>query len=233
VKRSLDQIERVFGFSVLVGTESATLEGERIIGKWAAHPRVWRGGKPTLTERFLGVPSWDPDSILRFTKDFGPLTYPLEKWSEGGAFEFSLKDWAKKQSGLFWWWDSFAARVSLPSTTVVAPVVVETTARDQFQIGRGSITFRCANIEHYIGLEIATLPPELLRTCLNTDCNRRFIARDSRERYCSDKCSATGRNRAKLRYWNEHKEEFLEDRKQQRAKDNKKRRRKHVASQKR
>lgn len=236
MSRSLDTIQRVFGLSVLVGTASARLEGERIIGKWAEHPRVWRGGKPTLTERLLGVASWDTGAILRFTKNFGPLSYPFE--TKDRNFEFSLTDWTKKQGDLFFWWDLFAGRIAsslgpLTEATVVGPTVVETTARDQFNIDRGSITFRCANIKHYIELEIATLPSELLRTCLNPDCNRRFIARDSREKYCSDKCTTAGRNRAKLRYWDEHKKEILADRKQQRAKRSKKRRKKHGTSQKR
>jgi len=219
-------------FSVRVGAESAELQDEdRIVGKWAMSLRVWVGGAPTITERFLNSPS-DAESILRFTRQFGPLSYPLEKDpSKDRSFEFRLDDWRREQKRLTAWWDMFAGLASTPNATVIAPTVIEVIPRDQFQIDRTGLTFLCANLKHYMSLEIAALPAERLRRCLGIGCPRRFFARDLREKYCSDRCSATERRRAKLRYWDKNKQELLAERKQRRLRKSSRRRKKNGTSQ--
>jgi hypothetical protein len=185
--------------------------------------RVWSGRAPTLSERFLNSPS-DAESILRFTKWFGPLSYPFERDpSKTRSFQFHVDEWRESQKKLAWWWDMFAGLASMPATTQIAPTVIETVPRDQFQIDPQGLTFRCATLRHYMSLEVAGFPATRLRTCGRVGCGQRFVARDLREKYCSDRCSATEKNRAKLRYWNAHKDTFLAERKEQRLKRRKRR----------
>ena len=101
-------------------------------------------------------------------------------------------------------------------TTIIIPTVIETKPRDQFQIDRTGLTFRCANVLHFMTLEIAALPVERLRRCQSEGCGTRFVARDLREQYCSELCKTKQRNRAKLRYWDAHKQTLLAERKKER-----------------
>jgi len=115
------------------------------------------------------------------------------------------------------WWDTRASVASLAQKAHVHPTIFETIPRDQFQIDRKDLIFQCANLKHYIDLEIAGFDRERLRCCRRNGCNKRFLARDLRERYCSDLCSAIERNRAKLRYWDKHKKKLLAVRKEKRS----------------
>jgi hypothetical protein len=210
----LDTFEQPLRFSVLVGTESAGLKGgDRIIGKWQPVPRKWRGSSArTLSEEFLNC-STDAQSVLHFTAKYGPLGDPF---CPGRSFEFALADWREEQRKEARWWDMFAQFVNLPETTIIAPATIETVPRDQFQIGRTGLTFQCANLLHFISLEIAALPVERLRRCQREGCTQRFVAHDLREKYCSELCKTKTRNSAKLRYWEAHKPEILAERKKER-----------------
>jgi hypothetical protein len=220
----LDIIGGRIQFSVLVGTESVEVKGgDRIIGKWQPSPREWPAGRArTLSEEFLNC-STDAQSVLRFTKKYGPLGYPF---GLPRSFEFALADWRKEQTKVAIWWDMFASFTNLPKTTIIAPATIEAIPRDQFQIGRTGLTFRCANLLHFMSLEIAALPVERLRRCQREGCNQRFVAHDLREKYCSELCKTKERNKAKLRYWETHKPGILAERKKERLRA--RRRRKNV-----
>src|SRR6516164_2478687 len=129
-------------FSVLVGAESAELRGgDQIAGSWHPNLRVWppAGKRRTLTEEFLNCP-YDAESILHFTRKYGALTYPIGRTR---SFEFSLADWRKEQARVASWWDMTASLANEPGTTIIRPTVIETKPRDQFQIDRTGLTFRC------------------------------------------------------------------------------------------
>lgn len=97
-------------------------------------------------------------------------------------------------------------RPPIPST------VVEAVPRDLFRIDKTGLTYRCANLFHYMKLEIATVPCQRLRRSSRKGCGQRFIAHDLREKYCPESCKTEERNRAKLRYWNNNKRRFLAER---------------------
>ena len=120
----------------------------------------------------------------------------------------------------------FARIPNLPKSTIIAPTTIEAVPRDQFQIGRTELTFRCANLLHFMSLEIAAFPVERLRRCQRKGCTQRFVAHDLREKYCSELCKTKERNKAKLRYWVAHKPEILAERKKERIRA--RRRKNHV-----
>jgi hypothetical protein len=165
-----------------------------------------------MSEDFLNCHA-DAQSILRFTAKYGPLSSAFEP---SRPFEFSLASWRKEQATKAKWWDMFASFTTLPTTTIIAPATIEAVPRDQFQIGRTGLTFRCAHLLHFMSLEIAALPAERLRRCQREGCTQRYVAHDLREKYCSPLCKTEERNRAKLRYWEAHKAEILADRKKNR-----------------
>lgn len=211
---SLDIFGRRIRFSVLVGTESAELKDvDWIVGSWHPHLREWPTGRVrTMSETFLNC-SPDAYSILNFTKRYGALTYPIGRTR---SFEFSLADWRREQARMASSWDRHASVANLPLTATIGPTVIEAVPRDQFQIERTRLTFRCATLRHFMALEIASIPAERLRTCKGEGCGQRFVAHDLRDRYCSESCKAKERNKAKLRYWDAHKYELLAERKKKR-----------------
>jgi hypothetical protein len=162
-----------------------------------------------MAEEFLNCAT-DGQSILHFTKKYGALTYPIGRTR---SFEFSLADWRREQARVASSWDRHASVASLPDTVTIGATVIETLPRDQFQIERTGLTFLCADLRHFMVLEIASLPGERLRVCQCEGCIQRFVAHDLREKYCSESCKTTERNKAKLRYWDAHKQKFIAERK--------------------
>lgn len=201
----LDTNERRVRFSVLVSTSSAELVGaNQIVGKRIGS-KVWANRARSLTEEFLNCGD-DPQSILHFTKRYGPVN----DLSGRDQFQFDIGEWRKDQARLRRWWEVFAdyGRRSRQR----ASVVVEAVPRDLFRLDHKGLTYECANLSHYMVLEIASLPAQRLRRCYRQGCKHVFVARDLREKYCSDSCKTEERNRSKLRYWNEHKQSFLAER---------------------
>jgi hypothetical protein len=205
MKYNLDTSVHAIRFSVLVSTSRAELEGsDHVVGERTGSRRLVNRAR-SVTEEFLNCGS-DAQSILSFTCKYGPLRDPPGR----ERFQFDLANWRNEQKRLRGWWDMFAL-VSKDKSTISSRAV-ETVPHECFRIDSAGLTFECASLSHYMVLEIAALPSERIRICQREGCRSRFFANDLREKYCSESCKAVERNKAKLRYWNEHKQEFLAER---------------------
>jgi hypothetical protein len=203
----LDAMGRRVRFSVLVSTNSAELAGrDRIVGKRTGST-AWINRARSLSEEFLNCGD-DALSILRFTRKYGPLHEPPGR----DQFQFEIAAWKKDQSSLRVWWDMFAAYATRYKNPPTPSIVVEAVPRDRFRIDKTGLTYECANLRHYMTLEIVALPAQRLRRCYREGCRYRFVAHDLREKYCSESCKTAERNSAKLRYWNNNKQRFLAER---------------------
>jgi len=204
----LDSTERELQFWVLVGAD-ATSKGDQIVGKWRDSRHEWRGGSGrTLTEQFLNCPT-DPTSILRFTEKFGPLH---DRFGGGERFEFSVADWRRDQSRLKGTWWLFSAKGGPPADATA----IQVHPGEEFVIEAGALTYHCANLLSYMGLEIAFCPPDRLRSCERSGCNQHFVVADLKQKYCSETCAGLQRKQSKLEYWNRNKKRYLKAREQAR-----------------
>jgi hypothetical protein len=209
----LDSTERNIRFTVLVGRSTADADGERICGerKEAGRP----GAKSrSVTEDFLNC-GGNVASILSFTRRYGPLDEP----SGQRQFQFEIANWKEEQARIRFWWEMFA---KISTTSSIKSMVIDTRPHDQFRMGKEGLVFECASLLQYMRLEIASLPSERLRTCLREGCGLHFVAHDLKEKYCSGACKRVERNKAKLRYWNQHKAELLAERISRRKAERKK-----------
>src|SRR5215469_9113579 len=85
------------GFSTLAGSGDAELRGDEIVGHWRQGGALFYGFRGhTLVEDFV---NWgdDSQSILRFTRKFGPLNNPQQ---EDGKFRQLLQEWRRYQATL-------------------------------------------------------------------------------------------------------------------------------------
>jgi hypothetical protein len=180
--------------------------GHQIVGKRSSS-KAWINRARSLTEEFLNC-GQDAQSILHFTRKYGPL----HELPGRDQFQFDIAAWKKDQATLCMWWEMFAAYATRYKSPPTPSIVVEAVPRDLFRVDRTGLTYECANLIHYIKLEITAVPAQRLRRCSREGCGQRFIAHDLREKYCSESCKTQERNRAKLRYWNNNKRRFLAER---------------------
>jgi hypothetical protein len=205
----LDAIGQRVRFSVLVSTTSAELDGpgrDRIVGKRSGS-KAWVNRARSLTEEFLNSGD-DAQSILHFTKKYGPL----QESSGRDQFQFDIAEWKKDHARLRGWWEMFAEYATRYKKPPIPSTVVGVTSLDRFRVDKTGLTYECSNILKYMVLEIAAFPPERLRKCHRDGCKHRFVAHDLREKYCSEFCKTGEQNKAKLRYWNNNKQRLLAER---------------------
>ena len=180
-----------FRFYAPAGVANVRVEGENVIGKWAASWHRYYGERgATLAERFA---NWGRkhERILEFTKRHGPLTHspyhqPLE-------FSFSLESWTRNQWEFRKLWASMQqGRIGRTQQLEVGLV----------EIRNGWLHFGCGSLWDFMTIELLR-KPEKLRFCKRADCDHRyFTAQHGKEQYCSTDCANWAQSKWK-KQWHE------------------------------
>ena len=188
---------RDFRFCTLEGVEDVRLVGtNKIVGRFKATLDEFYGPpKRRLIEDFLNWPS-DPESVLRFTRKYGPLQdLPIAS----AEFEVHWLPWQLDQRRLRSLWQQ--RRVFELSDA-------ERTG-GSLALGKGWLTYRAANLFAFLYMDLTTCEPKRLRMCKRADCpTPYFIASHLKQRFCSDKCAESGQREWKRKWWMEHGHEW-------------------------
>lgn len=204
-----------FRIEVETGTSGITASAERITGVWLPNPKVLRAGssKRPIAAQLLNTAlrtTRDPKQILKFTRQYGPLTVPYRR---GVPFEFSINDWLFSVAKLEQFWRSIARA---NRKALAANIQLNLENGDQFRFATGELVFKTDKLHAFLALEIASFPANLVNLCQNfplaidlhwTDfCSSPyFIAGDGREKYCSEACARIAKRRRKLKWWNDNR----------------------------
>ena len=199
-----------FMLCALVGkVTEAKLSNDAIEGRFGM---IERKELPGLLENFLNWPD-DPESILRFTRRYGPVVLqPAKTWrpQHSQHWSFTLGRWRTFQGYLrsFWkmevdWWQKnpgIEANFPLQDGDVLEFVQAE---------GRGSddhVLIEIGNLSRFLELCVVALPGARLRRCKRTSedgCDTPyFVATHLKQDYCSDKCAHWAQKAVKRDWWN-------------------------------
>lgn len=172
------------------------LEADQVVGRWTLEvQRHYSSANETrLAERFVNLDG-SPDSILRFTRKYGPLIRANS--DEKGGFRFPLDTWRKNQGEFRLFWRAFSSKGKpkdfSPSYTPLGG--------NSFEVRRGWLDFCCADLWTFVTLEVFLLADKL-RICERPDCRRYFFSNHGKERYCSTFCANWSQAQLKRR-WHE------------------------------
>ncbi len=183
---------RNFRFCTLAGVEDVRLVGtNKIVGRFKATLEEFYGlPKRRLIEDFLNWSS-DPESVLHFTRKYGPLRdAPIG----GREFEFPWFHWTLDQRRLRSLWRRRVYDLSDAEST-----------GGSLALGKGWLTYRAVNLFMYLYMDLVTCEAKRLRICKRADCpTPYFIASHLKQRFCSDKCAEWGQREWKKQWWTEH-----------------------------
>jgi hypothetical protein len=198
---------RHFRFCTLAGVEDARLvDSNKIVGRFKATLMEFYGPpKRRLIEDFLNWPS-DAESILRFTRKYGPL----QGAPVGGAeFEVFWFPWKLDQRRLRSLWQR---------RSIFGLSDAERTG-GSLALGQSWLTYRAVNLFVYLYMDLVTCEAKRLRICKRADCpNPYFIAGHLKQRFCSDKCAEWGQREWKKKWWAEHGTAWRHQRKESKLK---------------
>jgi hypothetical protein len=195
-----------FRFCTLAGVEDVRLvHSNKIVGRFRATLDEFYGPKHRLIEDFLNWPS-DPESILRFTRKYGPLQAPP---AGGKEFEVFWHPWTLDQRRLRSMWRRnhlFELNEWERSSGTLA-------------YRNGWLTYTAPNLYVFLYMDLVTSEAKRLRVCKRLDCpNAYFIARHLKQRFCSDKCAEWGQREWKKQWWTEHGAAWRQQRKESKLK---------------
>jgi hypothetical protein len=197
---------RDFRFCTLAGVEDVRLVGtNKIVGRFKGTLDEFYGPpKRRLIEDFLNWPR-DPESVLHFTRKYGPLQdAPIG----GREFEVAWFDWTLDQRRLRSLWRRRVYDLSDAEST-----------GGSLALGKGWLTYRAVNLFMYLYMDLVTCEAKRLRMCKRTDCpNPYFIASHLKQRFCSDKCAEWGQREWKKQWWTEHGTAWRQQRKESKLK---------------
>ena len=196
------------GFSTLAGSADAELQGDEIVGHRKHRQELFSGLRArTLVEEFV---NWgdDPQSILRFTRRFGPLSNPQR---EDGEFRQSLQEWRKHQMRLRGLWKFYADTKHYRGRGAWTGLVEE---GEYLTALAGNLTFVTPNLHRFLLFELSSCPVTRVRICARPDCKTpAFTARHLRQHFCSETCAQWGQRQWKKQWWAEHGQMWRKQRK--------------------
>lgn len=196
-------------------------DGQTVAGNWGKTIRpIQADPEGRILERFVNARN-DEDSILAWTRKYGPLRYPpiqrggqwgLGLQSDGREFpKFKLNRWRQDQHNLRDIWEGICG---------VGPSADfwggrSKTRHMQFQMlppypalesmmMRGGRVSRVTASDMLNFLEMAIYAVEdRLRVCPNPDCKgiKWFVAQHGRQQLCSRDCLVWSRKEAQKKYW--------------------------------
>jgi hypothetical protein len=187
-------------FVTLVGVERARLDGDRVVGKFGELREKTIANPRRFCADFANHRD-DPDSILKFTQELGPLDCPT---ATGESFEFKLDDWRSFHDSFRNFWTALA---NVPATAIDSGSVVPTRADEAVLFSEHGIRYR-AKLGRVLTFAFATIPIHSLRICAKPDCGRFFVAWHPKEKHCSAPCKAWAEREANLRCWHKNKAKY-------------------------
>jgi hypothetical protein len=193
-----------FSYRMLIGIKRPRLDGDIVKGRFMTD-LVERVGHPRgrLIEEFVNLPA-DPENILRFTVENGPLENAVVPGSE---FSFSLESFRATQENLVEMWRN-------PDQISECKVV-----DGAMRFHQGLITYTAGTLKSFLQFDLLTCPPERIKVCKWDGCGHPyFIAGDLKRRFCSVECSEEGRREVKRNWWEKNGQRAEKNRRIQKRK---------------
>lgn len=180
----------------------------------------------------------DPDTILAFTKRYGPLT---ERWQPGDEFRQDISDWQMSHRRYCaWWdnnrrgekWDAFVGNMQEELLTYLPEQypksLHEAMEGESSTPSQGTVDFNLvrngknlslqlvpSHLWQYLLLLLLREKLGMLRRCENPECSApRYVARRRDQAYCSTDCAGLI---VKRDWWAKHGNEWRRKRKEQKG----------------
>jgi hypothetical protein len=195
----------------LVKVTDAKLEhgGQEVAGVFGSSGH--QVSRPTvLCEDFLNANS--PESILRFTKRYGPLfrQYRHSDFPVGLPFRFAVEKWQEFQYDIKSFWGHREADFRFAVGRNLDAEAVE----EDFVISKKGHKFVFADLSRLILFFVHFLDAEMQRACARPECRKFFFATRLDQTYCGDEeCKQWGKRRSKRDTWNRNKEKYTRSKK--------------------
>jgi hypothetical protein len=196
---NLAKLTGAFRFCLLAGVEEVCLDEESVAGRWTKSlTPFWSTENVRPTQDFLNWSS-APESIVLFTKRFGPLN---DEPKPGDGFRFHLSEWRGLQKRLRLTWND----VRLGKTTgdwEASP------GDGVLAYQNGQLVFTARSLFSFLCLDLVTNPVKLMKLCLRPGCPAPFfMAHHARQRFCSEKCSGWSQRISKTIWWKRNGEKW-------------------------
>ena len=193
--------QRELTFSTLaIDVTAVRLNGDRVEGQgdtcWAL---PWSDSPRALVEKFA---NWGdtPKEIIRFTRKYGPVGLLADKSRR--RFSFPLDEWRTAQRRFRDLWKKLVYRRGDPIP--LAGRRFASKPGEGFSFYGGQWEYRASTLERLLRLQLLAIRADYLRVCAQQGCqNPFFLARDSRQEYCSDICSNEAQKASKRQWWRE------------------------------
>jgi hypothetical protein len=207
---SLDSQITISRLESLVGTATAKLEREVIVGRFGESSLVI-GNAARLAEEFANCPE-TPARILTFTTKYAPLLNPAKPEA---AFRFELAEWRTCHQIFRNNWRSIAGadpEYDRGEKAFAFP------PGSHFIFSRRGNRLQFHRFGHLLTLVLGSLPWECVRFCPAPECKKPFfIATHLKQSLCGNRvCIKWASRKRKLEYWNRNKPQFLAKRKRNR-----------------
>jgi hypothetical protein len=183
---------RPLKFYTLVGFAGVRIEGDGVVGNWDLNPKkLWGSSDARLVQDFVNWRS-EPEAILKFAKQFGPI-WGFRK--PGREFGYSFSGWKRRQDMVRTLW-----RGAGSAGTVIPPDHGALVYED------GRLVLAPYTLFTFLCMELATCPSARLRICDVPGCpTPYFVARhDLRTKFCSTACAGTRQREWKRIWWKEN-----------------------------
>jgi hypothetical protein len=184
---------RKFRFCTLAGVAEVHVAGSnRIVGRFQTDLKEFYGPPDRrLIQKFLNL-RCDPQSIMEFTRRYGPLeAAPVS----GAEFEFYWFDWIQTQKRFCSMW----------RRTGIFGLDARERSSGTLAFRNGWLTYTAPNLYVYLYMDLVTCEAQRLRICKRADCpHPYFIARHLKQRFCTERCGEWGQREWKKQWWTEH-----------------------------
>lgn len=194
-------------FFALAGVSEAEGDGVQVSGTWSDLPvELNLRRTAALAEEFANWPN-NPESILKFTRKYGPLEAPhsLSSGGRGAPFRFLVEWWRQEQRRFQMEWQLDFRLRDIPSSGKV----IYTSPNEYFVLTSSGLKFRAGSLLRLLYFGLDGIPSARLRICLRPDCTHPyFAARHLKQTYCSDECARWGQRQWKKQWWAEHGDDW-------------------------
>ena len=180
-----------------------SLNGSKMIPPFSHSPTKvdLRREAHSVVEEFVNTDQ-DPQSILRFTKRFGPLQRLQRGQKE---FSLSLQDWRKHQEWLRGQWRRRAEDASAVRKRAGRFSPQSWTFESDEHLlfsSSGRVLIVTNSFRRLIEFAWFSTPTDHVRICANPECKTPYFAsKDFRQRFCSEVCAQWGQRQWKREWW--------------------------------
>lgn len=196
---------------VLAGVRDVRLEGDAVVGLW--EPELKRRFSQPYRQYAQRFVNWGsaPEEITHFTQLYGPLCRPEHLHSSCKDLEFRqpLKEWRNLQRDLRIHWCGPVLRTYFDMPWVA------------LQVRGKQLWIEVESLRRLIEAEILLTPNIKRRICARPDCGQPepyFVAINKKHVFCSQECVKWSLARKKLKWWEEHGQEWREQRARKKGK---------------